>query len=60
MAKGKRICDRCGYEFATSHKLCNHLNRKFKCKPIPIQTPAPQIKDQGDPPAPVVHVQGKD
>ncbi|RIA80758.1 hypothetical protein C1645_838116 [Glomus cerebriforme] len=43
---------------ANPNKLCEHLNRKFKCKPIPIQTPTPQVKNQGG--APVVHVRGKD
>ena len=58
--KKNRTCERCGKECANPNKLREHLNRKFKCKPIPIQTPAPQIKNQGGPPAPIVHVQGKD
>jgi len=58
--KKNRTCERCGKECANPNKLREHLNRKFKCKPIPIQTPALKVKDQRGPPAPVVHVQGKD
>ena len=47
--KKNRTCERCGKECANPNKLREHLNRKFKCKPIPIQTPAPQVKDQGGP-----------
>ena len=36
--KKNRTCERCGKECANLNKLCEHLNRKFKCKPIPIQT----------------------
>ena len=50
MAKGKRICDRCGYNFATPRKLRDHLERKFKCKPI-TQITIPQ----GVPP-PILHI----
>ncbi|CAG8752341.1 14207_t:CDS:2, partial [Racocetra fulgida] len=50
MAKGKRICDQCGNKFATPRKLRDHLKRKFKCKPKPIQIPiqpfTTQVKDQ--------------
>ncbi|CAG8663322.1 2540_t:CDS:1, partial [Racocetra persica] len=54
MAKGKRICDRCGYNFATPRKLRDHLLRKFKCKPI-TQITIPQ----GVPP-PIPHIRGRD
>ena len=63
MAKGKRVCDQCGNKFATPRKLCDHLKRKFKYKPKPIQIPVQpsttQNKDQ-DPkagPAPVTQDQ---
>ncbi|GBB85766.1 hypothetical protein RclHR1_01220062 [Rhizophagus clarus] len=60
--KKNQTCERCGKECANPNKLRKHLNRKFKCKPIPIQIPAPQVKDQGGSPpsAPVVHTRGKD
>ena len=54
MAKGKRICDKCGYNFATPRKLRDHLERKFKCKPI-TQITIPQ----GVPP-PILHIRGRD
>ncbi|GBC01852.1 hypothetical protein RclHR1_43540001 [Rhizophagus clarus] len=56
--KKNRICERCGKECANPNKLHEHLNRKFKCKPIPIQTSTPQVKSQGG--APIVHARGKD
>src|ERR1043165_1205805 len=67
--KKNRTCERCGKECANPNKLREHLNRKFKCKPIPIQTPVPQVKNQGGipiprpqspPPVPVIHTRGKD
>ena len=33
--KQNTICERCGNNFSTPQKLRNHLNRKFKCKPLP-------------------------
>src|SRR6185437_4895235 len=63
MAKGKRVCDQCGNKLATPRKLRDHLKRKFKCKPKPIQIlvqlSTTQDKDQ-DPkagPAPVTQDQ---
>ena len=58
--KKNQTCERCGKECANPNKLREHLNRKFKCKPILIQTLALQIKDKGGPPAPVVHAREKD
>ena len=34
--KQNTICERCGNKFSTPQKLRNHLNRKFKCKPLPV------------------------
>ena len=34
--KQNTICERCGNKFSTPQKLRNHLNRKFKCKPLPF------------------------
>jgi hypothetical protein len=42
--KQNTICERCGNNFSTPQKLRNHLNRKFKCKPLerPSSEGAPQ------------------
>ena len=50
MAKVKRVCDQCGNKFATPCKLCNHLKRKFKCKPKSIQIPVIQKGDKDQDP----------
>ncbi|RGB28715.1 hypothetical protein C1646_767471 [Rhizophagus diaphanus] len=47
--KKNRICERCGKKCANPNKLHEHLNRKFKCKPIPIQTPTPQDRRRENP-----------
>ena len=37
--KKNTICERCGHKYATPQKLRDHLNRKFKCKPLEVQQP---------------------
>ncbi|PKB96142.1 hypothetical protein RhiirA5_435370, partial [Rhizophagus irregularis] len=64
--KKNRTCDRCGKECANPNKLREHLNRKFKCKPKPVQQksperqPPPRPRSPSPAPAPIVHTKGKD
>ena len=44
--KKNRTCEQCGKVCANPNKLREHLNRKFKCKPKPVQATTPQAKGQ--------------
>ena len=74
--KKNRTCEQCGKVCANPNKLREHLNRKFKCKPKPVQATTLQAKGQegtssqpvqaptpqvkGQGGIPVVHVRGND
>ncbi|GES93794.1 hypothetical protein GLOIN_2v1480811 [Rhizophagus clarus] len=65
--KKNHTCDRCDKECANPNKLCEHLNRKFKCKPKPVtspirpKSPTPKVPRPRSPsPAPLVHIRGRD
>src|SRR5947209_19074967 len=48
--KKNTICEHCGHKYSTPQKLRDHLNRKFKCKPLPPRlssTPQAQRVPEG-------------